>query len=57
VWKILIECLLEGDAQLKAVRNIVTALVMILLSAPFVYGQDLSKYPNIFFWNEFSSSL
>jgi hypothetical protein len=51
------ECLLEGDAQVKAVRNIVTALVMILLSAPFVYGQDLSKYPNIFSWNEFSSSL
>ena len=29
---------------MKAIRNTVTSLVMILLSAPLVLGQDLSKY-------------
>jgi len=31
---------------MKTIRNTVTFLVMILLSAPLIYGQDLSKYRN-----------
>jgi len=31
---------------MKTIRHTVTSLVMILLSAPLIYGQDLSKYKN-----------
>jgi hypothetical protein len=36
--------LIEGDIQMKTMRNIVVALSLILLSAPMISGQDLSKY-------------
>jgi hypothetical protein len=36
--------LVEGDIQMKVMRNIVVSLSMILLSAPLIFGQDLSKY-------------
>jgi hypothetical protein len=36
--------LVEGDIQMKMMRNIVVSLFLILLSAPLIFGQDLSKY-------------
>jgi hypothetical protein len=39
-----LESLIEGDIQMKMMRNIVVSLSMILLSAPLLFGQDLSKY-------------
>src|ERR1700731_4848078 len=36
--------MIEGDVQMKMMRNIIVSLFMILLSAPLVLGQDLSKY-------------
>jgi hypothetical protein len=36
--------LIEGDIQMKMTRNIIVALSLILLSAPLILGQDLSKY-------------
>jgi hypothetical protein len=36
--------LVEGDIQMKVMRNIVVSLFLILLSAPLIFGQDLSKY-------------
>jgi hypothetical protein len=35
---------MEGDVQMKVMRNIVVSLFLILLSAPLIFGQDLSKY-------------
>jgi hypothetical protein len=36
--------LIEEDIQMKTLRDIVVSLSMILLSAPLIFGQDLSKY-------------
>jgi hypothetical protein len=36
--------LIEGNIQMKMTRNIIVALSLILLSAPMISGQDLSKY-------------
>jgi hypothetical protein len=36
--------LIEGDIQMKMMRNMVVSLSLILLSAPLLFGQDLSKY-------------
>jgi hypothetical protein len=36
--------LIEGDIQMKMMRNIVVSLSLILLSAPLTLAQDLSKY-------------
>jgi hypothetical protein len=38
------ETLIGGDIQMKMMRNIVISLSIILLSAPLISGQDLSKY-------------
>ncbi len=38
------ETLIEGVIQMKMMRNIVISLSVILLSAPLISGQDLSKY-------------
>jgi len=39
----------EGDFQMKIMRSVVISLAMILLSAPVLRGQDLSKYRNFSF--------
>jgi hypothetical protein len=36
--------MIEGNTQMKMMRNTVVALSLILLSAPLISGQDLSKY-------------
>jgi hypothetical protein len=36
--------LIEGDVHMKVMRNMVVSLFLILLSAPLIFGQDLSKY-------------
>jgi hypothetical protein len=36
----------EGDLQMKIMRNAFVSLALILLSAPVIHGQDLSKYRN-----------
>src|SRR5260221_12935926 len=39
----------EGDTKMKMISRGAIALVMILISAPLIYGQDLSKYRNFSF--------
>jgi hypothetical protein len=41
--------LFEGDFQMKITRSVLVSLVMILLSAPLIHGQDLSMYRNFSF--------
>jgi hypothetical protein len=36
--------LIEGHIQMKMMCNTVVSLFMVLLSAPLIFGQDLSKY-------------
>jgi hypothetical protein len=36
--------LIEGDIQMKMTRNLLISLTMVLLSAPLLSGQDLSRY-------------
>jgi hypothetical protein len=39
-----LESLIEGHIQMKMMRNTVVSLFMVLLSAPLIFGQQLSKY-------------
>jgi hypothetical protein len=45
--------LFEGDFQMKILRSVVVSLAMVLLSAPLIHGQDLSKYRNFSFGMSF----
>src|ERR1700674_4330140 len=40
---------------MKITRSVVVSLAMILLSAPLIYGQDLSKYRNFSFGTSLAS--
>jgi hypothetical protein len=47
--------LFEGDFQMKIMRSVVVSLAMILLSAPVIQGQDLSRYRNFSFGTSLAS--